>query len=196
MKEYPLWYNEDGTVGKQIPLGSHGFTIQVNDARLVPGFMQMQRELEEYAREFDHFLINKGVKAYRPNDGNVDRENCKVTFYVGETETGYYWSNQNLKLRDKIFIGSKMDGGRFAEITHVYEPIRGICRKYGYKPISETIPDESGRPFYTHLNYKLSFWEKLFGYCKVKLQDDIAPSLDYVHIPEPEIDDEELLKIL
>ena len=82
-----------------------------------------------------------GVKAYRCNDGWVDRDRHIITFFEDEVKKGYYMGNMNLKEGDKIFIGNESSGGQFALIDNVIDVVFGIA-KYHYNLIDEYLKQQ------------------------------------------------------
>ena len=175
------YINEDGSVGKVYNL-SNGATVKVNDADFVPIFEAHQAQWNKQHREFHKKMMSMGVKAYRYNDGWVDRKKCIVTFFSDEQDEGAYWGNMSLELGDKIFIGDLFDGGRFAIITAVFKQYPGQrSRYYGYKPLDEVLDGEGlfGKPskFLTALTYHPSIWQRWFGK-QPYLKSDICQSLE------------------
>lgn len=164
IKEEHLYYNHDGTIGKvyDMPCGGQ---IKVNDARFVPQIENIIAEQETEQEKFHDHLMSIGVKAYRVNDGWVNREKCVVRFFRHEKQHGWYWGNLNLNVGDKIFIGNYYDGGRIAEIKELLDyGLFNNSRAYKYKPLDKTI-DGIERKFNTKNN--LTTLEKIkvfFGY--------------------------------
>ena len=164
--KFPLYINEDGSIGKIFNLGNGGY-IKVNNARYVDEFTAIHKKQELLNEEYHNLLMREGVKAYRVNDGWVDRKRCQVTFFRGERTKGYYWGNLDLLVGDLIFIGSVHSGGRFARIISC-KPGDGESRKYIYAPLGETLYgfnfDGTTFPFITkHNSPKQSLWQRLFG---------------------------------
>ena len=172
IKEEDLYYNPDGTIGKVFDMPGGG-QIKVNDARLVPQIENCIAEQNTKYEKFHDYLMSIGVKAYRANDGWVDRKERIVTLFRHEQERGFYWGNLNLNVGDKIFIGNCRNGGRLAEITELLDyGLFRDCRYYKYKPLDETI---DGIDYKFKTNNNLTTWDlikDLFG-CDLHLQTDI-----------------------
>lgn len=124
-------------MGTKLDFPGGGYVI-VNDPALVPDMIQFIRETNQRDAQFHQKLMEMGVKAYRCNDGWVDRKNHIVTFFDDEREHGWYWGNMNLVQGDKIFLGNPSDGGQFAIVDGVAE-VREWCVKYHYHLIDEYI---------------------------------------------------------
>ena len=128
-----------------------GAIIEVHDSRILPSFIAINDKFNKEKDDFHNLLMSKGVKAYRCNDGWVDREDRKVTFFHDDKDTGYYWSDKSLDVGDLIFIGNMNDGGRFAKIVKcekIWEHNYGWSRKYQYKPLNKIL-DGNERPYIT-----------------------------------------------
>lgn len=177
---FPLYENPDGSIGKIIPIGNNGGYIKINDASLVDSFLENHRKQKEMDYAFHNKLLQMGVKAYRANDGHVDRDNHKVTFFLSEKEPGWYWFGA-CNEGDKIFIGDRNAGGRFAIVTEVLKSKVYSWIECTYKPLAETLNgiNFNGEeiPYLTPLTYKPTFWEKLFKSAP-KLRSDICQTLD------------------
>lgn len=124
-------------MGTKLDIPEGGYVIVNNPARLA----EVAHTILNFELMSDRFhcqLIEMGVKAYRCNDGWVDRVNSIVTFFAFERERGWYWGNMQLNKGDKIFLGNPSDGGQFAIIDDVAEV---NCRyaKYHYHLIDEHI---------------------------------------------------------
>jgi len=176
---FPLYENPDGSIGKIIPIGKRGGYVKINDASLVSSFLESERKWNEQNEAFHHKLLGLNVKAYRCNDGWVDREKCRVTFFKDDDEIGWYW-HTGCKVDDKIFIGNRCDGGRFAIITDIkYSP--GMSYIYTFKPLPDTLDGETlngeVRPYLTALTYHPTFWERIFKPVP-ELSSDICLTLD------------------
>lgn len=124
-------------MGTKLDFPGGGYII-VNDPAEVPGMIKFIHDINQRDDQFHHKLIGMGVKAYRCNDGWVDRDNHIVTFFDHEKERGWYWGNMNLTKGDKIFLGNPSDGGQFAIVDGVAE-VREWCAKYHYHLIDEYI---------------------------------------------------------
>lgn len=113
-----------------------GSSIIIHDHDKAPGIMGCLRKFDEECYAFHEILMSQDVKAYRCNDGWVDRENHNITFFSNDRQYGYYWGNLNLKNGDKIFIGNAHSYGKYAIIesvvSHGYH-----SSKYHYKLIEE-----------------------------------------------------------
>lgn len=137
-----------------------GGCVIVNNPALLPDMIQFIRDTNQRDDQFHHKLIGMGVKAYRCNDGWVDRENNIVTFFDHEREHGWYWGNMNLTKGDKIFLGNPSDGGQFAIVDDVAE-VRRWCAKYHYHLIDEYIGYNPPKPKSKWLNI-INIIAKLF----------------------------------
>lgn len=163
---FPLYHNQDGSIGKVYKFGNDGATVTVNYATLVPLMDRLHKKWIKESNDFHKKLLSLGVKAYRVNDGWVDRKNCHVSFHRDDHEIGSYWHTQALSVGDKIFIGDIRRGGRFAEITSIED---FLCfYEYGYKPLNETLDGEDDglvKPYLTKYTIadKLSWWKRVFG---------------------------------
>lgn len=167
---FPLYINEDGTIGKKIDLGNGG-SIVVNDSNLVGTMMSITNKFNRTCSEFHDKLMALGVKAYRCNDGWVDRKRCIAIIDPHERKKGYYWFG-DAHVGDKIFIGNSHNGGRMAEVVKVKEWVMGALAFY-YKPLEEVI-DGADSPFITKNNApKYTFWDKINGRKKPYLKTDI-----------------------
>lgn len=100
------------------PGGGH---IIVNNPAMLPGITQSILDFNQESDQFHSQLMEFGVKAYRCDDGWVDRVNHIVTFFAFERERGWYWGKINLAKGDKIFLGNPSDGGQFAIIDRIVE---------------------------------------------------------------------------
>lgn len=69
-----------------------GVTI-VHDLSVLDDILEADRKFYAESYAFHAKLMALGVKAYRCNDGWLDRENHIVTFFADEREPGYYWGN-------------------------------------------------------------------------------------------------------
>lgn len=124
-------------MGTKLDFPGGGYII-VNDPAEVPGMIKFIHDINQRDAEFHHQLMEMGIKAYRCNDGWVDRKNHIVTFFDDEREHGWYWGNMNLVQGDKIFLGNPSDGGQFAIVDGVAEK-RPWSTKYHYHLIDEYI---------------------------------------------------------
>ena len=97
-----------------------GVTI-VYDMSVLGDILEADRKFDAECDAFHDRMMSLGVKAYRSNDGWVDRENHNVTFFSSERTRGYYWGNMHLEKGDKIYIGSAYSEGKFALIENVVE---------------------------------------------------------------------------
>lgn len=150
-----------------------GSVWQVNDASRIGEFERIHRDFNDECNDFHELLMNSGVKAYRCNDGWVDRKRCTAKFFSNEAVKGYYWGNMHLIAGDLIFIGNAHDGGRFAVVIKA-ETMWGNAIECHYYPLAFTL-DGKNRKYITKNNApKLSWWDKHIR--KVKephLQTDI-----------------------
>lgn len=172
IKEEHLYYNHDGTIGKIYDMPGGG-QIKVNDARFVPQIENAIAKENTEQEKFHNHLMSIGVKAYRNNDGWVNREKRVVRLFRHEKQHGWYWGNLNLNVGDKIFIGNCYDGGRLAEITEVLDyGLFNNSRAYKYKPLYKTI-DGKDRKFKTKNNLTACEEIKAFFGCDLHLTTDI-----------------------
>ena len=81
-----------------------------------------------------------GVKAYRVNDGWVDRENKIVRFRDSEKDIGHYYGRTDLMPGDKIFIGCMDLGGFIAEIVSLERNTIFNSAYYHYKELEKFNP--------------------------------------------------------
>lgn len=119
-----------------------GGTIIVNNPSMVDEVAEGLHKFNMECLEFHQKLMSLGVKAYRCNDGWVDRHHHNVTFFSSEKEHGYYWGNMNLQSGDMIFIGNAHSGGHFATIENVIDRGYGSVT-YHYNLIEPHIKDLS-----------------------------------------------------
>lgn len=176
---FPLFYNEDGSIGKRFDLG-HGGYIQVNDATMVADMANIHKSFNDVCEEFHNRLMSMGVKAYRCNDGWVDRVACKMTLFVDECTKGYYWYG-HVEVGDKVFIGNSHDGGRFAEVLSVKESVLGSSLDIFYKPLQEVLDGKDRKYITEHNAPKYTFLDWLSGKARPSLVTDI-----YERYPIPE----------
>lgn len=134
------------------PGGGH---IIVNNPAMLPGVALSILDFNQKSDKFHSQLMELGVKAYRCNDGWVDRENHIVTFFAYERERGWYWGNMNLTKGDKIFLGNPTDGGQFAIIDGIVDQGWRSVR-YHYQLIDEYIKFDASKP--------KSKWAKIRGH--------------------------------
>ena len=134
------------------PGGGH---IIVNNPAMLPGVALSILDFNQRSNQFHCQLMEFGVKAYRCNDGWVDRVNHIVTFFAFERERGWYWGNINLAKGDKIFLGTPDDGGQFAIIDGIVDKDRA-CARYHYQLIDEYIRFGAPQP--------KSKWSKIRDY--------------------------------
>jgi len=119
-----------------------GGSVEIHDSRFLPTFLEIDAKMKREMKEFHNKLMSLNVKAYRCNDGWVDRENKKVTFFCNEHDEGYYLGRKDLEVGDLIFIGNMHSGGRLAKITRcetLWEHNYGWSRVYGYEPLEVTV---------------------------------------------------------
>lgn len=124
------------------PGGGH---IIVNDPNEVPSMIRSLQNFYNKSELFHCQLMARGVKAYRCNDGWVDRVKHIVTFFDDERNRGWYWGNMHLAKGDKIFLGNPSDGGRFAIIDGVAKQ-GWHCVGYYYHLIDEYISTKLPKP--------------------------------------------------
>lgn len=137
-------------INERIDMPGGGY-MEVHDSRILNSFLEADRKLKEESQAFHKKMMNLGVKAYRCNDGRVDRKDKVVFFDDYDNEVGYYWGDKNLNPGDKIFIGSFRNGGRFARIvecTYEYDDGPYWIRRYKYEPLDETL-DGTEYPYIT-----------------------------------------------
>lgn len=129
-----------------------GGSVEIHDSRFLPTFLEINAKMEREMEEFHNKLMSLNVKAYRCNDGWVDRKNKKVTFFADEQDKGYYWGRNDLEVGDIIFIGDMDGGGRLAKITKCETLWRGYdggwSMEYGYEPLDVTVAGIE-RPYIT-----------------------------------------------
>lgn len=109
-----------------------GGTLRVNNPSMISNVASALQKFREECINWHNKLMEQGVKAYRCNDGWVDRENNIVTFYFRDRDYGYYWGNPDLAVGDKIFIGNERCGGRFAMVDSIVR-VREKYGEYHYK---------------------------------------------------------------
>lgn len=78
----------------------------------------VQRRVESCNR-YHNALMALGVKAYRGNDGWVDRENNAATFFRCDRSEGYNYVADTMETGDLIFIGSHDIGGWLCYVENV-----------------------------------------------------------------------------
>ena len=117
---------------------SGGGRIIVNDHSMINDVSKLLRDFDKKCMSFHQKLLSMGVKAYRSNDGWVDRNKHIITFFDHEKTQGYYFGNMNLKEGDKIFIGNESAGGQFAKIDKVINIGYGSA-KYHYNLIDKYL---------------------------------------------------------
>ena len=100
--------------------------------------MDCLNKFDDECYVFHEKMMNEGVKAYRCNDGWVDREKHNITFFSSDRHYGYYWGNLSLNTGDKIFIGNAHDGGKYAIIEHQIYRMNHSAR-YHYKILEEPV---------------------------------------------------------
>lgn len=102
-------------------------------------FLRMCNAISEFNDDcevFHQYMMDEGVKAYRCNDGWVDRENNIATFHDTERDPGYYWYGE-ANVGDKIFIGNAHDFGYYAIVTEIVERLQKFGSvKYRFQRIS------------------------------------------------------------
>ena len=129
-----------------------GGCIIVNDPDEVPGMIRTIRNFNQKSDNFHLQLMEVGVKAYRCNDGWVNRKHNIVTFFDSERQRGWYWGNMNLNIGDRIFLGNASDGGQFAVIDGIAE--KGMwSSRYHYKLIDDYMRFDKPSP--------ISKWAKI-----------------------------------
>ena len=131
----------------------------------------------KYAEAFEYYdiqrstfntkLIEQGVKAFRPNDGWVNRERLSVIFFKknlygnNPCDTMYYHPEKTLQVGDLIFIGDYLNGGRYAKIEKVWSNEKDSCA-YNYSP--QDYVDGYDYKYITRRNYPrkdTSSWERI-----------------------------------
>lgn len=168
--KFNQYINEYGTMGKVYHL-VNGATIKINNADFIPAFEEAERKFREKSFAFHTKLMSMGAKAYRVNDGWVDRKRCKVTFFDRNKTYGFYWCNRNLHKGDLIFIGTESDGGRFASIVDKVDEWEDSVT-YTYTP-TETIIDGNYSSYKTKNNLTKRDKIMLFLGIDIKLHTDI-----------------------
>lgn len=112
------------------------------DEENVGSTIEFFRKSNARKKEFHELLMSMGVRAYRTNDGWVDREKHIVTLFSDECTYGWYYGVNELKEGDKIFIGDESSGGQFAVVDAVVDSFNlgdHDTRKYHYNLIEEYI---------------------------------------------------------
>lgn len=122
--------------------GRNGSVTIVHDLSVLDDILRADRKFYAECDAFHAKMMELGVKAYRCNDGWVNREHQIVTFHPDDRTPGYYWGNRQLKCGDKIFLGDAGDGGVFAYIDYIVE-ITSYCVRYHYV-LSDKIMDAQG----------------------------------------------------
>lgn len=122
--------------------GRNGSVTIVHDLSVLDDIMKADRKFYAECDAFHAKMMALGVKAYRCNDGWVNREHQIVTFHPDDRTPGYYWGNRQLKSGDKIFLKGIDNGGQFAYIDYMME-ITSFCVRYHYI-LSEEIMDAQG----------------------------------------------------
>lgn len=140
-------------MGTKIDCPGGGYVI-VNNPSLLEPTVQSIRNFNERSVVFHNQLMSMGVKAYRCNDGWVDRKNYIITFFSDEREYGWYWGNMHLKEGDLIFIGD-WDDGNFAIIDEIVEQGYRSSR-YRYHLINKIIRYEKSK--------QKSIWQKFVNF--------------------------------
>ena len=121
-----------------------GAKIIVNNPSLVPEVAAQLKESRDREVAFHQQLLSLGVKAYRCNDGWVDRQNHIVTFFRDERNRGWYWGNLHLKSGDLIYIGNAYKDGCFARVD-MMTGSSSTFSSYHYDIIDiSTIKDRKG----------------------------------------------------
>lgn len=164
-------------IKEKIDIPGGGF-IEIHDSRLLPTFIENEKKRRNEMEEFHNKIMGMGVKAYRCNDGWVNRDDHNVTFFSDDKEEGYYWGNKDLEVGDTIFIGNMNDGGRFAKIIKcdkLWVSYDGNwTRTYGYEPLDETL-NGNDRPYITEKTLtKKQKLLRFFGFFnEVQIQTEI-----------------------
>lgn len=100
------------------------------------------------------------VRAYRYDDGLVDRINHEITFSVRDRYKGCYYGNLFLLRGDKIFIGNRHDGGKYAVIEKIVK-CGFLSTTYHYSLIEEQ-PRKKDRWFNRFVKtLKYLIWESV-----------------------------------
>jgi hypothetical protein len=154
-----------------------GGSVEIHDSRFLPTFLEINAKMKREMEEFHNKLMEMNVKAYRCNDGWVDRKNRKVTFFCNENDKGYYWGRKDLEVGDLIFIGDMYSGGRLAKITRcetLWEHNYGWSREYWYEPLGVTVTGIE-RPYNTEktLTRKQKILKFIGLFDENKIQTDI-----------------------
>ncbi len=118
-----------------------GVTI-VHDLSVLDSIIAADRKFNAASDAFHAKMMALGVKAYRCDDGWVNREKHIVTFFSDEHTPGYYWGNRLLKSGDKIFFKDINDGGKFAYVDYRVE-ISSYSVQYHYI-LSGEVMDAQG----------------------------------------------------
>lgn len=115
----------------------------VHNLALLDDIVKVNMEFDAKCNAFDEKMMEMEVKAYRNNDGWVDRKNNNITFFRLDKYKGWYWGNLHIKEGDLIFIGNAFDGGKFAVIDNIIESGK-ISARYHYNLIQEGPVKEVG----------------------------------------------------
>lgn len=108
------------------------------DAELAPSIISVQERIRTDAEIFHKKLLSLGVKAYRVNDGWVDRKKRIVTLFNDEHDYGYYYrGEQNINVGDLIAIGTVYSGAMIVKVVEkCVSPSWCIELRYGEEVLS------------------------------------------------------------
>lgn len=119
----------------------------VNNPDLIEPMMKAEMDFRVKSIAFHDKLMSLGVKAYRCNDGWVNREKNTVTFFSHEDSKGWYYGVNRLQFGDKIFIGNMDDKGYFAIVDEVVSESHlpsGDVYEYHFYRIEEPKSESKG----------------------------------------------------
>lgn len=151
--------------------------------------MMLYNKDSKYAKIFEYYasqrstfnkkLIEQGVKAFRPNDGWVNRKGLGIIFFKtnpygnNPIETMYYHPDAPLQVGDLIFIGDYTKGGRYTRIekcrderndsyTYDYSPLYDYVDGYDYKYITRKNYPRIDTSLWERIKYRLGLYEPEF----------------------------------
>ena len=115
----------------------------MHNPEILDSILESERRFNSECDAFHDRMMSMGVKAYRSNDGWVDRVNHNLRFFAEERTKGYYWGNLHLQKGDKIYIGDAHDEGKFAIIESVVDKSNSSA-KYHYILVEEKPERKEG----------------------------------------------------
>lgn len=122
----------------KVELQLYGGGTCLVDADIAPIIMEVERKIQDDARAFHDKLLSLGVKAYRVNDGWVDRKRRIVTLFEDDYDIGYYYRGlKEINVGDLIAIGDVSDGAMIVRVVELDFPgMHCIRLRYGEEVIS------------------------------------------------------------